>query len=962
MNAFAILLTLGSLFLLVNVHGQTSFSELRNSSIVSTEEYKYAQSLSSNNEYELSLEAFNRCLDKCILASDSVIVYGEIAHQKVLLGQPQEAAELLRTTLSIADSMNLAPQMKYALYHTSTKQFITLRIIGDYEGIIESSRRTEFFLSGLYQTSEEKSFLYKERGIAFWRMNRLDSSLIAIEKSISIGKMSPKSQRIKSLLAQNNIMLGLIYWKENAHLRALEYYKIALIYYRNLHERNDRGLFITCNNIGILYQDIAEYDSTIAYLSLAKTHLEQMSLEGATSDYTNYYNYLIDNNLALAHIYIDDLNRAEKLSQRSYELCLKVGGEDHPDLIPIMNTKVEVLLAKGHAKSAYQLAQRSLAIAKSSLGFCNSRTIEQYNKVAKTSLSLRDFNRALIYADSSLQCNRQTPMAENIVHMDTDEFYQSIEIKLNILKENDFFNEQLIESLFKLFKENYSYVLFHHDDEHLRETIHEILDGFFQLYYSLYIENCNISTVQNLIEIIEIKKSRKLLRHILMRNGILNNIPKSYQLQEKELRDSISTFLFDDALSMTNKDSMLSQLRTRHADLLDKLPYVSTAIGQNLLSKIKFDILECQLSMRDEEIKIFFFQSKEILYAINLYNGKQEVVEYKIADIHQLFSMSRTDNKLRSIQQSFWSKLEIPDNIRHLEILPDGIAWKINFESLPDFSLTNNDYLGMSRSIIYQYSYSYQSSSRENSKGKITSVIGLSYPKSVSNFATLSGSIKEMDYLKELWGSKFHLVKPNKNQFREIAKEESIIHIALHSVSDTIDPNNSRILFDTKVRSHSGSLNSYEVTNLQLNSELVVLSSCETGKGKTDNSEGILSIARAFTIAGSRSVFASRENVIDASTPIIIRAFYQNLQRGYRKSEALRLARKTYLQDYSDNVTSHPKFWSHFYLIGDDSPLNVESNIKSWPYMTYFILFITVFSFYNYMSRHHSNFNSSIIL
>ena len=117
-----------------------------------------------------------------------------------------------------------------------------------------------------------------------------------------------------------------------------------------------------------------------------------------------------------------------------------------------------------------------------------------------------------------------------------------------------------------------------------------------------------------------------------------------------------------------------------------------------------------------------------------------------------------------------------------------------------------------------------------------------------------------------------------------------------------------------------GFLNTYEVYNLPLNAMMVVLSSCNTGMGMFVTGEGLLSLARGFLFAGSRSVVMSMWEVEDVSASAVIKSFYRNMRSGMTKSAALRSARLSFLRT-ADQTRSHPYYWSTLVIYGDDTPL-----------------------------------------
>src|SRR5262249_52559214 len=90
-----------------------------------------------------------------------------------------------------------------------------------------------------------------------------------------------------------------------------------------------------------------------------------------------------------------------------------------------------------------------------------------------------------------------------------------------------------------------------------------------------------------------------------------------------------------------------------------------------------------------------------------------------------------------------------------------------------------------------------------------------------------------------------------------------------------------------------GTLAAEEVAGLDLRGcELVVLSACETGRGRIANGDGVLGLQRAFHMAGARATLTSLWSISDAATSVLMEQFYQRLWSGKKvtKLEALRQA------------------------------------------------------------------------
>jgi CHAT domain-containing protein len=118
----------------------------------------------------------------------------------------------------------------------------------------------------------------------------------------------------------------------------------------------------------------------------------------------------------------------------------------------------------------------------------------------------------------------------------------------------------------------------------------------------------------------------------------------------------------------------------------------------------------------------------------------------------------------------------------------------------------------------------------------------------------------------------------------------------------------------TQDSSEDGLLQVYEIFNLRLNADMVVLSACETGLGKQVRGEGVIGLTRAFLYAGTPSVVVSLWQVRDRSTAELMVQFYRHLAKGQRsKAEALKEAKLALI---GSKEFAHPHYWAPFILVG----------------------------------------------
>jgi len=115
----------------------------------------------------------------------------------------------------------------------------------------------------------------------------------------------------------------------------------------------------------------------------------------------------------------------------------------------------------------------------------------------------------------------------------------------------------------------------------------------------------------------------------------------------------------------------------------------------------------------------------------------------------------------------------------------------------------------------------------------------------------------------------------------------------------------------------------------------VVLSACETAKGKTYTGEGVMSLAQYFMYGGAPSVLATRWQVNDQATAFIMQNFYKYLYEGKITKQAIRQAQQDYLSQ-ARGEAAHPYYWAAFINIGNtDTPVYIVS--KNWMFKYYLI-------------------------
>ena len=182
-----------------------------------------------------------------------------------------------------------------------------------------------------------------------------------------------------------------------------------------------------------------------------------------------------------------------------------------------------------------------------------------------------------------------------------------------------------------------------------------------------------------------------------------------------------------------------------------------------------------------------------------------------------------------------------------------------------------------------------------------------------------------------------------RQRFLELAPQYSVLHLATHAKANNKEGESSFLCFAGTADSLRR-LYTRDLYTVDLNADLVVLSACETGIGQLSKGEGTISLARGFAQAGARSLVNTLWRVSDQAAAELMTYFYDGLEEGQTKDEALRNAKLQYLAT-APAAQRHPFFWGAYVGSGDMSPLQLRSN-RRWWWITGLLLVGGLFIFY----------------
>lgn len=334
-------------------------------------------------------------------------------------------------------------------------------------------------------------------------------------------------------------------------------------------------------------------------------------------------------------------------------------------------------------------------------------------------------------------------------------------------------------------------------------------------------------------------------------------------------------------------------------------------------------------------------------------NGSELETKY-LNYYHNLMRFEQVDN---TSYQKYWKTITsiIPPSATTIYFAIDGAYNQINLETLKDENGTylintkNIVCIGTCRDII----------NKKSDPEKITKTNNLPLTISViGNPNYYSVTPEEDQYVEQLPGSEIEALKIDallKNAgwestlfIGEFATEDTVkkiqspkvFHISTHGFFWTTPTslNNSTDIIDkaatnpllksgillynggelmqtlniNTVNKENGILTSYEAMNLSLDqTELVVLSACETGLGEVKIGEGVYGLQRSFTVAGAKCIIMSLIKVSDDITIELMENFYKYWLQSGNKRDAFTKAKKELMKKHPS-----PKYWGAFIMIG----------------------------------------------
>jgi len=778
--------------------------------------------------------------------------------------------------------------------------------------------------------------------------------------------------------------------------RSLDLYRQAIDLERKQPDPNKRNLSIHYDNIAKVYSALQEHDSTNIFLNRA------LELKQEIFDHDNILIYDTYFNFGLTYIDQQKYREAIPFLESALEKYRKEFQGDHTRVATLLNNLGKAYAMTGAYDKAIALQEEALDIRQRLMNENSPVIVESHLYLAETKSMLKNgYQEALAQLDSAL--NIYMPGYDHTRLPDRLPRIRDKQLVLVLGNMGKYFLQKENNDAFQQSWKAYNLAVAAIDsirnrfrpasskEQFLKETwpvFHGIMEtawlGFQRTGNKNYIveafqasEKSRAMILRESIKHSQAKQYAKIpadmldeeerLKQLLIFKG--RNLNQAIEKNDPE----ISQIRMEQFALQQSYDSLLSVFETYYPEYYE-LRYASSRVElsslQQYLETSQADMIEYFAAK--EELFAFILRSDTVhMVKISLQNPLSGWVDSLKSSIYREGRPVDDLQPYSRIASALYQKLMnpvleiVPDLKERLIIVPGGALGYLPFELLLSKPVENGEiavkempFMGRKHRITYAYAASWLVRPQQLPAGKSNrNLLALApdfspdseWPSRVRNYGKLTYNQREARNVAELMRGKAFLGSDaTEEHFKDVAQHYRLIHIASHAAVDDINPLYSHVAL-LPGNNEDGKLDMAELFGMQLNAELVVLSACETGDGKYMYGEGIMSMAKGFSFAGSQSLITSLWQVNDEATSRLMKYFYQELKKGIPKDEALANARQIYLQE-SDPLAAHPYYWAGFILTGDPGPVAFPFPLATSLYISLGILLFMALGWVIYRS------------
>ena len=299
------------------------------------------------------------------------------------------------------------------------------------------------------------------------------------------------------------------------------------------------------------------------------------------------------------------------------------------------------------------------------------------------------------------------------------------------------------------------------------------------------------------------------------------------------------------------------------------------------------DVLE--YAVAGNKLVIFLIGSNDVKTKQYMLDGNHSSLKKRVMHFRRAILSGVSRDSIQTLSKPIYHRLVEPfqqklAKVKNILVVPDSFLAYLPFEAL----IHNNNYLVSDYNIKYVPSMTGLSLIHRPRLYPDKKLLALAYANEthlLTDAPLLPSANHEVESISKYFPNTRVLTGDalTKKRARSLMqKKYSVIHIATHSFIDRNNSSMSGIMLGrsghVKNLKNDGFLRSSEISRMHIHSNLVVLSSCNTGTGQIVDGEGMLGLQRSFLTAGASTVVVSLWNVFDRSTARLMQYFYRSLE------------------------------------------------------------------------------------
>ncbi|OJJ19585.1 hypothetical protein BKI52_22520 [marine bacterium AO1-C] len=804
-----------------------------------------------------------------------------------------------------------------------------LRAKSYYNEAVESLQKSLGFLEANQANNQLKiAEIYNLIGKIYQSSNEKYLALEYHQKAIDLlTKIPKKNDEVKKQIADTYNFFGWAYGILSKYNVAIGYYRKTLTIRQEVLGKAHAKVAAPFNNIGLNYTLTEKYDSSFFYLKEA-IRIHENAMGKDHYDVAGYYNNL-------GNLFLAQKKHQEGLRnfRHSLRLRTKKYGQQHPKVIQVYNYQGNAFLDQGNYVEAlknYQEAfNRNIKDKEDAL---KQLRLENCQDIKELLLTLEYQARAYFvkYKSTKELTDLEKSLAGYEVVIDLlDQHVNTVEKNKDKIVFNAKVSKVTSEAL------HVAYLLSNEKPDSRQKYLQK---GFF------FAERNKASVLSSSLAEVNARK--------------FSGIPTKLLAQEKRLRTDIIFYQNKSLQGSPKKKQLyrdkLFELREDYRAFIDNLEekypnYYALKYQRDLTSIAK---VQRQLKPQQALLQYITGDTQSYVFIIT-----KSIVQLKplppLSELSVLvqkyyYSLQGggllnefTKASIKTYQALVQPIEDYLKGIQKLTIIPDWQLAKLPFGALIDQVPQENSldfgdlpYLIQRFEINYHYSATIWYKKRPQNEKPVIDFIAFA-PFSEGKGRVLSTRYKsgvlpaskiEVNTIYKMFDKRGDFAevylgdKATKKTFLKKSPDAAIIHIASHSEYDDLNESLTRIYFaeDTTKPNRDkqeSRLLLGSIYNLDLQVNLLVLSSCESGLGKSYKGEGMMSLSRSFLYAGAKNIVFSYWEVNDEYTKDLMIDFYKGmLNEGYSYAKALQVAKKNFVRQHKK---LSPKHWSSFAIVGD---------------------------------------------